>query len=363
MTGLNEDHEKLSAIVVGGSLSGLMTAIALAHKGIKVLVLEKSIEGARSGATLKVEGFSENGSETEKLLKEIVSKGQTSVQLWSSIEGNLRSAAHKDPNITLNYSTRVVSINEDDKGVLVSTLDGRTFKGDILVGADGHRSMVRKIVAPHHPHAEFAGFVVWMASIDKDALPNNKVPYPDEQVKVMNKDEGFLFGSVIKLENIEDQIGITWYDNTQTNLLYRLGAVKDKYVYYSVQGNAVPDEDLEIMLNQADNYWPEPWRSAVIYALKTRDFIGIPIKEYVPEKLTQGRFVLVGDAAHVPSPVTTKGFNESLVDAVVLSQCLSEDIDSKNVGDLLEKYESLRLRKMQKMVKSGQDFTQSFGRY
>lgn len=360
---IDKKKQQDSAIVVGGSLSGLMTAIALAHEGIKVTVLEKSTEGARSGATLKVEGYSTDGSEIENKLKQLVSNGKSSVQLWSSIESNLRNAAHKDPNISLHYNTRVNSVDQDENSVWAETADGQTFSGDILIGADGHRSMVRKIIAPNHPDAKFAGFVVWMASIDEDSLPKLDVTYPNEQVKIMNKDDGFLFGSLIELENMTNQIGITWYDNTQTDLLYRLGAVQRKFVHHSIQGTDIPEKDLEILIKQANGYWPEPWRTTVVHAINSRKFIGVPIKEYVPVKLMHGRFAIVGDAAHVPSPITTKGFNESLMDAVVLSQCVSQGIQGDKAQDSLKKYEARRLTKMQDMVGSGKSFTKSFGRY
>ncbi len=360
----NQDKEYNSAVIVGGSLSGLMTALALAEVGIIVTVLEKSKEGAGSGATLKVDGYSQNGTKVENMLKKIVSDGKSSAQLWSSIESRLRKNVYENPNITLHYNTRVVSVAQDKDSAWVETLDGQLFKGDIVIGADGHRSTIRKTVAPDHPYAEFAGYVVWMASFMESELPENKRPDPNiDQVKFMNNREGFLFGSMIKVENETTRIGCTWYDNTGTELLYRLGAVQGKFVHHSIQGNDVPENDLQILAEQAREDWPEPWRTATLHAINTRNFIGVPIKEYVPEKLINGRITLVGDAAHVPSPFTTAGFNESLIDAVALSECASEGLKGLKAITTLENYESMRLEKMQQMVESGRKFSKEFGRY
>lgn len=41
-------------------------------------------------------------------------------------------------------SKRVVSVQQSDAGVEVKTQDGATFKGDILIGADGIHSTVRQ---------------------------------------------------------------------------------------------------------------------------------------------------------------------------------------------------------------------------
>ncbi len=71
----------------------------------------------------------------------------------------------------------------------------------------------------------------------------------------------------------------------------------------------------------------------------------------------------MGDAAHVPSPFTTAGFNESLIDAVALSECASEGLKGLKAITTLENYESMRLEKMQQMVESGRKFSKEFGRY
>lgn len=361
---INKHKKNDTAVVVGGSLSGLMAAIALSHQGIRVKVLEKSKEEARSGAGLKIDGYSPNQTKIEEKLKRLASNGKSTVQLWSSIESRLRNDAIKDPNITLHYNTRVISVDQNEESAWAETEDGQLFEGNILIGADGHRSIVRKKVAPNHPDAEFAGYVVWMASIMENQLPKDKIPdLKGEQVKIFNSSGGFIFGSVIEVENEERRIGCTWYDNTHTDLLYRLGAVQGKFVHHSIQGSDIPEKDLDIIANQAEVNWPEPWRTASLLAIHSRDFIGVPIKEYVPTKLVNGRLAIVGDAAHVPSPITAGGFNESLKDAVALSECVSGNLLGSNAISALEKYESMRLEKMQEMVESGRQFSKEFGRY
>lgn len=43
--------------------------------------------------------------------------------------------------------TAVVSYEEHDDGVVVTTSDGRSFRGDVLVGADGIHSIVRAVMS------------------------------------------------------------------------------------------------------------------------------------------------------------------------------------------------------------------------
>ena len=216
MTNLDVDKykEDNSAVVIGGSLSGLMTAIALSEQGISVTVLEKAEEGARSGAGLQVDGNSFNQTKIEKKLKQLASGGESRVQLWSSIESRLRKEANDDPNITLHYNTRAESVHQDEESAWAKTEEGQLFQGDILIGADGHRSMVRETVAPEHSDAEFAGYIVWMASVAENELPEDKRPNTQEgNVQMLNAVGGFLFGSLIEDENGIRRIGCTWYDN------------------------------------------------------------------------------------------------------------------------------------------------------
>ena len=71
--------------------------------------------------------------------------------------------------------------------------------------------------------------------------------------------------------------------------------------------------------------------------------------------------VLVGDAAHVPTPMTGRGFGTSLDDAAALARSLHDAYGSR-VPDALTAYEAERLAPAQSLVLSGQGFSRSFAR-
>lgn len=365
----NKKDQNGTAVIVGASLSGLMAGIALAQEGVHVTIVEKVGENRLGGSGLRVNGGTFGQSKTEKLLKHLVSGGKSSIQLWSSIESRLRTEAKRDVNIDLRYDTRVVALEQDDDAVWVVTDHGEMIRGDILIGADGHNSNVRGHIAPHKPHATYAGYMGWIASMSEDDLPEHLRPsydYDGAAVEMFDSFNGFKFGSIIEREEGSSKfgsrrIGCTWYDNNQSDLLRRLGCVEGMVVRHSLNGTDIPEQTLNELAEQASN-WPEPWRSAALYAIQTRTLIGIPIKEYVPDRLVKGRMMLVGDAAHVPAPVTASGFNESLQDAVVLGKCVAQGIQGQAAIQALAKYESLRLDEVRQMVQSGQFYSQSFGR-
>lgn len=356
-----------TAVIVGASLSGLMTAIALAEEGIYVTIIEKVDENRHGGSGLRVNGGTFGKSKTEKLLKNLVSGGKSSVQLWSAIESRLREQVKREDNIELHYNTRVVDIDQNEEMAWVVTEEGQIIQGDILIGADGHNSQVRAYVAPHKPHATYAGYMGWIASMSEDDLPEHlrsRCLEDGQFAEMFDSFDGFKFGSIIEREvgsTESRRIGCTWYDNKRSDLLRHLGCVEGMVVRHSLNGADIPERTLNGLADQA-SYWPEPWRSAALHAIQTRTLIGIPIKEYVPDRLVNGRIAIVGDAAHVPAPVTASGFNESLQDAVALGKCVVQGITSQAAIKALADYESLRLEKVRQMVLSGQFYSRSFGR-
>ena len=56
----------------------------------------------------------------------------------------------------------------------------------------------------------------------------------------------------------------------------------------------------------------------------------------------------------------TSGFNASLLDAVALGQAVSTGLEQQAFKALAQ-YETMRLEKVQQMVRSGMWFSQSFG--
>lgn len=360
------NREKQVAIVVGGSLSGLMTGIALAREGLEIIILEKSAKDRPSGGGLQVDGGTFDLNKTERLLKKLASNGKRSLQLWSSIEYRLRTEAESYAEIEIRYNTRVQSIDEDNDSVWVVTDEGETIYGDILIGADGHRSMVRGYVAPHKPDATFAGYTVWLASIKEEDLPKAKRPRKSIGYTMLNSISGFVFGSITEIDDASSvsgsrQIGTAWYDHSRNDWLRRLGAVKGSVVHHSLKGPDLPEELLNNLAEEASTRWDEPWVSAALHGIDSRTIVGIPIKEYVPDNLINGRVALVGDAAHAPAPITASGFNASLQDAVALGKCAAKDIQGQAALEALEEYESMRLNTVRQMVQSGQSMSRAFG--
>lgn len=364
----NINTKKETAIVVGASLSGLMTGISLAREGLHVTIVDKVSEEQRHGSGLQVDGGTLEMSKTARLLRKLASGGKPSLQLWSAIEHRLRKEALSDSKIDIRYHTKVDTVNQDANSAWIIIKDDETIHADILIGADGHRSIVREHVSPHKPHATYAGYIVWIVdTMDENDLPRAHRPISQGSgSKIYNGPHGFLFGSIIDNKDGaagsgKRRLGCAWYDNTRSDLLYHLGCVKDNVVHHSLKGVDIPEETIHELMEETQGMWPEPWLSITLHALENRSLTGIPIKEYLPDNLVKKRVALVGDAAHVPAPITASGFNQSLEDAVAIGKCVSKGVKGENAFQAMEKYESQRLNKVRRIVQSGQSFGLAFG--
>ena len=73
--------------------------------------------------------------------------------------------------ITMHLGQRIASYHEDDaaRKAWVVTDDGRVFKGDVVVGADGVRSRARKLVLGFDDKPQSSGYAVYRAWFNAEA--------------------------------------------------------------------------------------------------------------------------------------------------------------------------------------------------
>ena len=363
------DERQGTAVVVGASLAGLMTALALSHSGVQVTVLERSgaAPRARRGAAL--------GGVSEALLRRITQSRHprsgsaalgtvaAGIQSWTAVHAWLREAVDADPTIDLRAHTNVRSVGQDADSAWVATSDQRTIRGDVVIGADGHGSVVRAGVSPGKPHATFAGYLIWLGLAEEAALTSSRrLP---REVDILNGAGDYLLGYPLpgpdgSLTPGSRQVGWAWYDASHNDLLRATGSVVGNVVRHSLSSADIPEATYRELADKAENLWPSPWREAVLDCIQRRAVIGTPIAEYVPDQLVNGRLALVGDAAHVPTPMTGSGFSASLHDAEAVAAAVAAGVRGPAMAPALQEYERERLSAVRSMVQSGQQFSRSF---
>jgi 2-polyprenyl-6-methoxyphenol hydroxylase-like FAD-dependent oxidoreductase len=200
---------------------------------------------------------------------------------------------------------------------------------------------------------------------DEQALPRSS-PWPRD-VAFLDSDQGLLLGYPLPGPNGEAspgerRLGWAWYDAGRNELLEDMGCVTNGVVQHSLRPDQVPPGTYAELAREAQEAWPAPWNNAVRDCVERQSIIGIPIAEYVPHRLAAGRVVIIGDAAHVPSPMTGSGFSASLSDAEAVAAALTTGLEGNAVPGGLADYEQQRLSSARSLVLGGQRFSQSFVR-
>jgi 2-polyprenyl-6-methoxyphenol hydroxylase-like FAD-dependent oxidoreductase len=359
------------ALIVGGSLSGLCAALALAADGAEAVVFERDRELGAGGAGLgvdrsllgRVTDASPFDDATASGLPVITSNRDSTA--WMLIYQWLRNLIDHRPRITVHHGAEVTEVRADASGATVVTPVG-PFAGDLVVGADGYRSIVRRKVAPAHPDATFAGYMLWRGLVEEAQLPV-RASRPIRVPSVSVEWEGayrlvayYVPGADGSIKAGRRRISWAWYDPFQDELLRKTGAVEGGIVRHSIVPSAIPTELGEMLQERALQLWPDPWRSAVQVGLRAGRCFGTPIAEYVPTRLVTGRVALIGDAAHVLSPMTGSGFHYSLLDVLSLRQALSGIAGGEAVAPALTQFERARLADDRRLALYGQRWSRDY---
>jgi len=176
------------ALVIGGSLGGLMVAHLLRSIGWDAVVFERNEEEPASRgvglgthpqliAVLKRAGidFDESMGITPPRAVCLDGAGKIVIERpmgrtlsgWSRLYQALLDAL---PPGTYRLGKRLTRVAQDDESVTAYFADGTSERGDLLVGADGIRSTVRTQFLPD-VQPVYAGYVAWRAVLDEADVP------------------------------------------------------------------------------------------------------------------------------------------------------------------------------------------------
>ena len=346
-------------LVVGGSLAGLMTGLALSRHGFSITLLERSTDTDRTGAALQV-GYG--------LIEQLTGRRHASgmlvagVQAWQSVYRGLRAAA-EEAGILILQNARVEATGDEGEHAWARTSDNRRFEGKVLVGADGYQSVVRRHISPERPDAVFADYLAWVGFAEEPAL---SVPFP-RNLEFLESGPYVLLGFPLTAadgssERGRRRVGWGWYDAGHNAILRETGAVEGCLVRHSLRPNDMPDELFQELAELARLHWPSPWREAILECISRKAVLGTPVVEYLPDRLVSGRICLVGDAAHVCTPMTGNGYATAADDAMTLARFLDVTALQADPVAALRQYEASRLPDVRRLARSGQQISQNFVR-
>ncbi|OAG11552.1 FAD/NAD(P)-binding domain-containing protein [Paraphaeosphaeria sporulosa] len=347
-------------IVVGGGIAGLASAIALRAPKRRIVVLEQSSLNREVGATLSLQpnatkivekqwGMGDALKRVGAMRDEgfnmysIDGKLQRSIPLVSKTEyGADRMVYHRrDIHDTLKeFATQVDGFGEPaeirtsscvvacdlDEGI-VTLKDGSVIKGDVIIGADGIKSTLRKDVLGYEVQAEPTGFSAYRLVLPSSDLEQNKDfrdvidPRSSFTSMVMGHDRRMIMGPA-----------------RDGNLFSVVALVPDQRAEVEAGNSWTSRGDLETLLNEYKDF--PAWATAPFRLAK--DEIGLwQLRDTEPlETWHRGRVILIGDAAHAMLPTQGQGASQAIEDAEALGAFFSDlkgDIQLEEVQSRFKK--------------------------
>jgi 2-polyprenyl-6-methoxyphenol hydroxylase-like FAD-dependent oxidoreductase len=344
------------AIVIGGSMSGLLSALLLRRAGWEVDIYER-VEGELSGRGAGIVAQPELiarlrglGLATEELgvhiaRRQIIdAQGRVTHQIecpqvataWERVYRLLRDAF---PPERYHRGKGLSKLSQDARGVQAYFSDGETVTADLLVGADGIRSTVRQQCLPGVTPL-YAGYTAWRALIAEDAFP----PETHRAVSFgLPPGEQFLSYPVAGPDNDlrpgKRRTNVIWYRpaDEHSKLQWLLTDDQGKTHAISIPPPLIRREAIAEMHDAAERLLAPQFRQVVRLI---EEPILQPIYDLVSPRMAFGRMAIVGDAAFVARPHVGAGVSKAADDAAALVNALQQHDD---VDSALKAYEAARL--------------------
>jgi 2-polyprenyl-6-methoxyphenol hydroxylase-like FAD-dependent oxidoreductase len=303
--------------VIGCSIGGLSIANVLNRLGFEVIVFEAFSEGFqnRGGALGSVDTqLLESILPTGTIQKRIRNHGHFYGDLWHYLYDGL-------PKSLVKFGIDIQEILHPESLKPTLEIEGKLQEFDLIIGADGGKSTIRKYVTDAKP--QYAGYTLWRTLLSKD-----KINYPPSGSKTINGIRYETLGFPFIGANQESLWNCGVYMAMPENEVEK--PTKNRQV--STQNfKQIPDWFLPFIDHLFDKPTLKFWETAI----QSGKVSPHPVWEFVAEKVVQNRVLLVGDAAHMASPRTGAGAFSAMVDAVVLETAF---IQGKNIDESLKLY-------------------------
>jgi salicylate hydroxylase len=352
--------------VAGAGIGGLTAALALAAKGLRVVVLEKADRLVEVGAGLQLSpnasrilvdlGLTERlgrravtpeaisimsaraGGEISRLPLGAAASSRAGAPYWvvhrADLQTALQGAVNDNPDIELRLGCQFEDLTAHAKGLTVVQRSGNMRRQDLamaLIGADGIWSSVRHHLFPE-TQPQFSGLIAWRGTLDARQLPRE---YTAARVQLWMGPHAHLVAYPIsgaRQINIVAVVPGTWN---------RPG--------WSAEGNG-----LELKEAFASSRWPSPARMMISAVDDWRKWALFTLPE--GGEWSEGAIALLGDAVHGMLPFAAQGAGMAIEDAAVLAHALSEGPleTAAGVAAALKRYAKLRRARVARVRRAAQ---------
>ncbi len=333
------DHDT-TALIIGGGIAGLTAAVALRQYGIDSRVFEQAddLRKTQVGSGLSLGYNVTRAFKHLDLLGELTGPAASITGLEftthkghhvgtaralelalgilrPALHGVLASSVGEDE---VQVGTKLVRFEQDEGGVTAHFADGRTARGEVLIGADGLQSTVRKqLLGDTEPR--YRGYCTRRGILQTDLAKDGP------EYVFLGIGERFVF--------------------------YPVG---QGYLYWTAATNEPPggkEDGAEIKRTVLERFrgWPDPIESLVQATDESNTFLSDTQDRDPVERWGEGRVTLLGDAAHPMTWDRGQGASQGIEGAVLLAKQLAQGDDR---AAALRAWEAERIPRTKKMVRS-----------
>ncbi|MEO3470655.1 flavin-dependent oxidoreductase [Roseomonas sp. CAU 1739] len=353
----------MRVLIAGGGVGGLTLALSLHERGIACSVFEAAEQVRPLGVGINTLPHAIRELAALGLLpaldavavrtRELRYLNRFGQEIWVEPRGTW--AGHEVPQFSIHRGhlhavlwaaalerlgpdalitgARLAGFSQDAQGVTARFADGRSARGDLLVGADGIHSVLRAALHPNDGGIRWNGIQMWRGAIDWPAFEGGDTMIVagdmTEKLVLYPIAAGATPGTRLTNWVVCAQIGDATRPPPRREDWSRPGLLSE--VLPHVARFRIPFLDVGALVRATPEFWE--------YPMCDRD----PLPFW-----TQGRVTLLGDAAHPMYPVGSNGASQAVLDA----RCLAALLDGGDGVAALAAYAAERLPKTADIVRS-----------
>jgi 2-polyprenyl-6-methoxyphenol hydroxylase-like FAD-dependent oxidoreductase len=357
-------QRKPRVIVIGAGIGGIAAAAALRKLGVEVAVYERASDLGEVGAGVQLgpngvkvlralgldptlEGLAFEPTEIVSVdwqtasqrfrqpLKAIATKQFGAPYLTAHRADLHRLLRAKVPDSVITLNARCTAVSSSDRGAVATFADGSTVDADLIVGADGIRSVVRECLFGAAP-ARFTEQIGWRAILPIELVPTRVGP--DKSVRIERTEYVGWIGPVGH---------VICYPIRGGNLYNMfVGRVSSEWAEESWTAPSNKEEMLTAFAG---------WNEALLGMLSNVQHVfkwGIYDRDPLTQ-WTRGRVTLLGDAAHPMMPTLAQGASITLEDAYTFARNVARYANDPVAT--LKGYESERIDRARRVQLQARD--------
>jgi 2-polyprenyl-6-methoxyphenol hydroxylase-like FAD-dependent oxidoreductase len=323
----------IDVTVVGGGPTGVMLAAELRLRGVDVLVLDKEAEPTKVVRGLGLHARSVELMDQRGMLEQFLALGTQ-----YPVGGFFAGIAKPTPDgldttypfvlgipqtttdrlltehavslgVEIRRSSELVGLSQDDDGVTAELADGTRLRSRYLVGCDGGRSTVRKVLGVGFPGEP---------TRRETLLGEVELTAPLEEVNAV----------VTEVRKTQREFGAMPLGDG----LYRLGAPAEGVAEDRATPPTLDELKRQVRKLAGTDFGAHSPRWLSRFGDATR----------LAERYRVGRVLLAGDAAHIHPPYGGQGLNLGIQDAFNLGWKLAAEINGWAPEGLLDSYHAER---------------------